>query len=669
MENRRIIEVLLPLPFDHGFSYFLPETLEIKIGNIVKVPFRNTELYGVVTNLNSDDQNLDRKKIKTVISKNDILNIDSKLLEFIKWVANYNLSPLGAVLKLTISILNSDKTKKFQVLKKVTNKTIDPNKFNLKSLLHAQKTAADFLIKKIDDRKHSVTLLDGVTGSGKTEIYFAAIAKILEKNHLEKSQKQILILLPEIALTSQLISRFENQFGFVPDLWHSKITPTKKRDIFKGIINGNVKILIGARSSLFLPFKELSLIIIDEEHDTSFKQEDIVNYNGRDMAVLRGKIEEIPVILSSATPSLESFINAKNGKYEYLNLAQKFSHDKITKIDLIDMRKEKLNKDSYLSNTLKQELSENLEHGKQSLLFLNRRGYAPLTICRNCGYKIGCPNCSSYMTMHQKLNKLICHHCGHNTKPNNKCNSCNSEDSIISCGAGVEKIKEEILHNFPDSRIAIMTSDNITSLDEAENIIQKILNHEIDIIIGTQIVAKGHHFPSLSLVGIIDGDGSFYNANLRTLERSYQLLTQVIGRAGRDKYHGKVILQTYNPENLVFQNIINSSRDEFLEIEIKSRENSQMPPFTKMAAIIISALKEKDAIDTAKLILKQLPVQNEIEIFGPAPMPITRIKNRYNYRILVKTKKNINIQKLISSSLQPIKLGHQIRVKIDIDPI
>jgi len=664
MEKHRIIEVLLPLSFNHGFSYFLPEILEVKIGDVVKVPFRNTQIYGVVNSLISIDQNLDHKKIKTIINKNDILSIDPKLLEFIKWVAAYNLVPIGAVIKLTIAILNSDKTKKFQAPKKLINQIINPNTFNLKSLLNEQKIAADFLIKKIDEKKHSVILLDGVTGSGKTEVYFAAIAKILEKKH-----GQILILLPEIALTSQLTSRFESQFGFAPNLWHSKITPSKKRDIFKGIIDGEIKILIGARSALFLPFKELSLIIIDEEHDSSFKQEDIVNYSGRDMAVLRGKIEEIPVILSSATPSLESFINAKNGKYEYLNLAQKFSHDKITKIDLIDMRKEKLNKDSYLSSALKKELFENLEHGKQSLLFINRRGYAPLTLCKNCGHKVGCPNCSSYVTMHQKLNKLICHHCGYNTKPSTQCNSCSGEDSLISCGAGVEKIKEEILHNFPNSRITIMTSDNITNLDEVENIMGKILNHEIDIIIGTQIIAKGHHFPSLSLVGIIDGDGSFYNANLRTLEKSYQLLTQVIGRAGRDKYHGKVILQTYNPENLVFQNIINSSRDQFLDMEIRNRESAEMPPFAKMAAIIVSAIKEKDAIDAAKLILKQFPIQNGIEIFGPAPMPITRIKNRYNYRILVKTKKNINIQKLISSSVSHIKLDHQVRVKIDIDPI
>jgi primosomal protein N' (replication factor Y) len=664
MSHHRIIEVLLPLPFDHGFSYFLPENLEVKIGDVVKVPFRNTEIYGAVTSLTSDDQSLDHKKIKTIISKNDILSVNSKLLEFIKWVANYNLSPLGAVLKLTISILNSDKTKKFQALKKSINPSINLENFNLKLLLDEQQIAADFLIKKIDEKKHSVILLDGVTGSGKTEVYFAAIAEILKKG-----QGQILILLPEIALTSQLITRFESQFGFTPNLWHSKITPTKKRDIFKGIIDGEIKILIGARSSLFLPFKELSLIIIDEEHDSSFKQEDIVNYHGRDMAVLRGKIEEIPVILSSATPSLESFINAKSGKYEYLNLTRKFSHDKITKIDLIDMRKEKLNKNSHLSSALKKELLENLEHGKQSLLFLNRRGYAPLTLCKNCGHKAGCPNCSSYLTAHKKIDKLICHYCGYSAIPSNKCSSCGSEESLISCGAGVEKIKEEILHNFPESRIAIMTSDNITNLDEAENIIQKILNHEIDIIIGTQIIAKGHHFPSLSLVGIIDGDGSFYNANLRTLEKSYQLLTQVIGRAGRDKYHGKVILQTYNPENLVFQNIIKSSRDEFLEMEIRNREHAEMPPFAKMAAIIVSAIKEKDAIDAAKLILKQFPIQNEIEIFGPAPMPITRIKNRYNYRILVKTKKNINIQKLISSSLQHIKPGHQVRLKIDIDPV
>jgi primosomal protein N' (replication factor Y) len=333
------------------------------------------------------------------------------------------------------------------------------------------------------------------------------------------------------------------------------------------------------------------------------------------------------------------------------------------------MRKEKLNKNQFVCANLQNELAKNLSSNRQSLLFLNKRGYAPLTLCKKCGEKTSCPNCSSYLTFHQKINRLSCHHCGLNKKMNNICSSCNEPDSLINLGIGVEKLQEEILNYFPESRIGLMTSDHIKTSADAEELIEKILNGEIDIIIGTQMIAKGHHFPALSLVGIIDGDGSFLGGNLRTLERSFQLLTQVIGRAGRDKYQGKVVLQTFNPTNPVFESIIKNRRDEFLEQEIKNRKIVNLPPFSKMAAIIISGINENLVIDFAKFVLNQFPRRQEIEVFGPAPMPITRVKNRYHYCLNVKVSRNVDSQKLIKNVLAMCKTPSALRVKIDVDPL
>ena len=660
-KKKIIITVLLPLPFNHGFSYFADTDLKIKNGDVVQVPFGKRKLYGVVIH-NDQESDCDVKKIKDVILKEPGLAIDCRLIEFIRWVSDYNLALLGSVLKLAIAILNS--SIKLKKKPRAISDNFDSDSFKLKPLSNQQQKAADFLASEIESGQYSTTLIDGVTGCGKTEVYFSAIAKVLKEG-----RGQVLILLPEIILTSQLIERFEEQFGFTPQIWHSKVSSGKKRAIFEALNKGQIKVLIGTRSALFLPFKNLSLIIVDEEHDSSFKQEDVVNYNGRDMAIVRARIENFPVILSSATPSLESFVNAKSGKYNHLMLDQRFADNQHIEVNLIDMKAEKIPKNRHLSTSLIQELTTNLQNGRQSLLFLNRRGYAPLSLCKACGYKLTCVNCSAYITYHQKYNKLICHHCGYNALLSSGCPECKEFETIITCGAGVEKIAEEVLENLPSARIALMTSDNISDLKKAEEMIEQIINHEIDIIIGTQIIAKGHHFPALALVGIIDGDSSFYGGNLRAAERSYQLLTQVIGRAGRDKYQGKVILQSYNPDNLVFKSLVEASSNKFLELEIKNRKLMNMPPFSKMTAIIFNSLKEQMAVASARQVLKIFPIQDNIEIFGPAPMPITRIRNRYYYRLLIKCNNKLNIQKLIDTILQQVKISNQVRVRVDVDPV
>ncbi len=658
-----LCQILLPVPFDYGFSYFVAEDLLLEVGDIVKVPFRNKEIFGVVVGFDQEN-NVDEKKIKTVIAVDQRIKFSRQLLEFISWVAGYNLIPQGLVLKLSLAILNSSKEPKRKGDRECVIKDTKI-KIELKSLSENQQKAADHLLTKTAEQKFSTILLDGITGSGKTEIYFQAIAQILQKS----DNSQILILLPEIALTSQLCKRFHQQFGFEPDLWHSKISPAKKRNLFFRIANSSCRVLIGARSALFLPFNNLQLIVVDEEHDASFKQEDMVNYHGRDMAIMRAKIEDIVIILSSATPSLESYLNAKNNKYQLIKLEQRFGQEQKTAINLLDMRQEKLAKNQFISSALKNLLQENLKTNRQSLLFLNRRGYAPLTLCKKCGQKVACKNCSSYLTFHQKTNRLICHHCGSSNRFNNLCNNCGEKDCLVNCGVGVEKLREEVLGYFPDARIGLMNSDNIKNNSDAENLIEQILEHKIDIIIGTQMIAKGHHFPSLALVGIIDGDGSFIGGNLRTLERSFQLLTQVIGRAGREHFQGQVVLQTYNPENSVFKNIIENKRDEFLEGEIRGRQAMNFPPFSKMATIILSGHDENLVVDFAKFVLRKFPINKAVEVFGPAPMPITRVKNRYHYCLNIKVERKVNLQKLIVDCLSKVKAPSQIRVKIDIDPI
>ena len=652
----KFAQIILPNALNDDFTYFALENQQI--GDVVLVEFGRQKLWGIVISLHDEEpNNFDVKKIKKVLEIHQKIKLTLNQIKFIETISSYNLASRGLVLKSFIGILNSDK-----VQKEFTPLThqINEKNFHLKTLLPDQQNIYNEICQDLNSSQ--TFLIDGVTGSGKTEIYFAIIAEILKKD----ASSQILILLPEIALTSQLLSRFEEQFGFRPALWHSKISKKHKREIYFGVANGTVKVLIGARSSLLLPFKNLRLIVIDEEHDSSFKQEDIFNFHARDMAIVKSKFENFPIILSTATPALETYNNAKSGKYKQFLLTQKFGTKNV--INFIDLRQEKIENNHILSRKLREEIAKNLLQKKQSLLFLNRRGYSPITLCKSCGKKYDCPNCDFHLVLHKHKNLLICHHCGHQEKVLKNCKYCNEENSLISIGTGVEKLLEEVRLVFPDAKIASINSDEIKSFEDAEKIVKDISCGTIDIIIGTQMISKGYDFANLNLVGIVDADSMLYSSDLRALERAYQVFTQVMGRAGRRDESGKIIIQTFNPQNLLFEKIALDDKKDFYDFELNNRRQLNLPPFTQMARFEISAQNEQEAKNFAKNLLKYFPIDDKIEIFGPAPAPLQKLKNRHHFLIHLKVDKKVNLQKLINDITSKIEIPNKYRLRININP-
>lgn len=506
-------------------------------------------------------------------------------------------------------------------------------------------------------------LLEGATGSGKTEVYFHLIADILRKN----DNNQALFLVPEIALTTQLISRFNNQFKCDVAIWHSDISNAKKRDIWQGVNEGKIKVIIGARSALFLPFNDLKLIIVDEEHDGSYKQTDNGCYNARDMAVLRAKMLNIPIILGTATPSLETLVNVENNKYKRVFLENRFGNAVFPDVKLIDLKNEKLNKNSIISSYLKEKMQEHLKQKNQILLFLNKRGYSPLVLCRECGFKYSCPHCSCYLTNHKNKNKLICHQCGYVVSFSSTiCPSC-GRDSIISFGFGVEKIAEEVKKLFPDKNVAIITSDTVQNINQTKQVLDDILNKRIDIIVGTQIITKGYHFPDLTLLGVLDADASLFGGQFKAMEKTYQLLTQVIGRVGRGEKQGEAVIQTYSPENMVMKALVENDKNSIIEFDKENRQMIGLPPYGKMAVIILSGTSEEKVYKAAKDVLKIIPIDDNVEVLGPAPVFLYKYNDNFRFKIIVKTKNNINLQKLLRYVLEKINLGN-VRMKIDVNP-
>jgi primosomal protein N' (replication factor Y) len=664
--EEKYYEILLPLPFNDGFSYKSCE-LSLKKGDIVMVSFGKRSLYGLVLKSFKKDEflaqnKLDLAKIKEISAKNAFLHLKSDIIEFIEKIAAYNMAPKGLVLKAFMGFLNSDKVKDSLIEKSCFKQQINPQSFNLKPLSDGQDGVANKILAGLSGQK-KVSLIDGVTGSGKTEIYFKVIAEILKNPN-----SQVLIMLPEIALTSQLLMRFEAVFGFKPALWHSKISKKEKRDIFYGIVNNDVKAIIGARSSLLLPFQNLRLIVVDEEHDSSYKQDEIFNFNARDMAILKAKIDNSNVILSSATPSLESYCNAvEEKKYEYYQLEEKFNK-KTNTVHIIDLKREKLDKGDHISQKLRQELAKNFANKKQSLLFLNRRGYSPAMLCRACGDKVECPNCSVNLVYHKALKSSICHYCGHVEKFNKNCKKCAKEDGIISLGVGVEKLEEEVKSILPQAKIVVATSDNLTSFKDAQILVERIINNEIDIIIGTQMIAKGYDFPDLTLVGVVDVDSGFYSSDLKASEKSFQLLSQVFGRAGRKDHAGNVFVQTYNPDNLILKKLIQNDKNGFYKFELENRKITELPPFAKMAEITVSSLNKEAAMRLSKEIVKNAPFNEFVEVIGPAPAKLFRLRNRYYFNIYFKVNKKINLQKLIFDITNRLDNKNQANIKVDIDP-
>lgn len=718
-----IVGVLLPLPFNDVFDYQAED--DTALGAIVRVPFGREVVIGAVWKKGKTSA-LEASKIKKIIEVLPYPPLKADLRKFVDFVAAYNMAFTGLVLKMVLSVKQVFDDPKMLKLYELSGKTLAEAKlknsdarwrvmdflkvgaFNrheiaagagvgqsvIKTLIDSgvlqevlvehkkeyqkpvcgfqkvqltdeQARAADVLCAKVGNG-FSTTLLNGVTGSGKTEVYFEAVEKAFAAG------KQVLIMVPEIGLTAQWLKRFEKRFGVMPAEWHSALSPKERVDTWRAVAKGEAKIIIGARSALFLPYPDLGLIVIDESHDASFKQEDVVNYQGRDMAVVRAKYEQIPLILSTATPDLETVCNVEDGKYDEVRLTSRFAQAQLPEIKIIDLKKDKPVKGSWgvswLAPTLCEKLKENYQKGEQSILFLNRRGYAPLVICRDCGHRIQCPNCTAWLTEHRRMGKLVCHHCGYMTDIPEKCPECGSENGLAACGPGVERIAEEVKYRLPEAKTKVLSSDFVTNFKEVQQVIKEMEEGRIDILIGTQILAKGHHFPELTLVGIVDADLGLMGSDLRAAERTYQLLSQVSGRAGRGAKKGEVYLQTLYPDNAVLKALVSGNTEEFFEMEKQTRRILKMPPFGKLAAVIVSGVRQDEVERTAVLLGQTAFNDANISTLGPAPAPLFILRNKYRYRLLLKTSKDIKIQEVLRQWIKKVRIPASVRVEVDIDP-
>ncbi len=643
------ISVLLP----HLFSvctYFADEILPA--GTFVRVPFGRQTLIGVVWDAPIDTTFPDTK-IKSVTAVLDISPMTAVHRAFIDWVAAYTLSPPGLVLKMALPIADMDKQSRKPLLfeapdLKPSSMTFSPE----------QQKAIDVLSKTTG---FQVTLLDGVTGSGKTEVYFEAVAAALKQGH------QVLVLLPEITLTSAWLERFEKRFGVKPACWHSGLTPKVRRDTWQAVLSGTARVIVGARSALFLPYQTLGLIVVDEEHDASYKQEDGVVYQARDMAIVRAHLGGFPIVLASATPSIETYCNVLDGRYACVQLPERYANAALPDLHIIDMRsKEK--RSGYLSMPLIKAMAQAIEQHNQTLLFLNRRGYAPMMLCKACGEKIKCPHCSVLLTEHRHQHVMQCHHCGYTMPVPVVCPACGEKECFISCGPGVERIEEEVCALFPNARVEVITSDTVSTPARFEEMTTRLMHKEIDILIGTQMLAKGHHFPDLTVVGIIDADFGLSGGDLRASERTFQLLQQVSGRAGRAGKKGDTYLQTYSPENGVIKAMETGDRTAFMNAETEARRLLNMPPFGRLASVIISGAQERLVQRMAQTLIQKAPFLSGVEFLGPVQAPIYQLRGKYRYRILVKSGKKVALQKIIRAWLAPIAVPAAVTVKVDIDP-
>ncbi len=719
------VPVLLPVALDQTYDYVVPAGLEIEPGDFVVVPFGPQTRIGLVWDQPVGDQGkpVDEKKLKAIIERMDVPGLPATSLRFAEWVARYTLAPLGMVVRMMMSAQAAFEPAKPRLGVARVEGAAEPPRMTparkraldiaadglirAKSALaseaacstgvidglieagclvevviperrfprpdpahaivtftEAQQEAVETLSAAVEAGTFSVSLLDGVTGSGKTEVYFEAVARTLEQG------RQALIMLPEIALTSQFMDRFKARFGAAPAEWHSALSGPERGRVWRAAATGEARVIAGARSALFLPYTDLGLIVVDEEHDPGFKQEDRVHYQGRDMSVVRAHLGGAAVVLASATPSIESHVNARTGRYRHLILPGRYTGVDLPEITPIDLRTSPPEKGRWLSPVLVEAMAETMAKRQQTLLFLNRRGYAPLTLCRSCGHRIECPQCTAWLVEHRFRNRLNCHHCGFSMPLPSKCPKCGETDSLVACGPGVERIDEEVRERFPEARIALLSSDLIPSLTEMRDIIKRIEGNEIDIIIGTQIVAKGHHFPDLSIVGVIDGDlGLAQGADPRAAERTFQLLHQVTGRAGRALAKGAGYIQTHMPEHPVMDAIVRGDREAFIEREIRTRQLAMLPPFGRLASLIVSARLKDVAESVARDIARRAPAAPRIEVLGPAEAPISVIRGRYRWRLLLKAPRELDIQAYLRAWLAEIpEIKGDLRLTVDIDP-
>ena len=645
------VPVLLPRIFDHPHTYLSKKYGKLKAGSIVSVPFGKEEEIGVVWD---KEENTNKNfKLKNIKEKKDV-SLSHNLVKFINWFSLYNLAPKGMVLKMCLG------DESFFSKKKETFNYITKTKNNF--ILNEEQKKCLQEINNLGN-KFSTTLLQGITGSGKTIVYFEKIKENILKG------RQSLVLLPEIFLTNQFNKRFEDYFGFKPAIWHSKITKKNKRIIWKNIINGEIKLVVGARSSLFLPFKNLGLIVVDEEHDSSYKQDEGIRYNARDMAISRASIENIPVLLSTSIPSLETFNNVKNKKYNLTKLKKRYKNFSLPQAEVIDLKLDRKKKNIWIDPKTIMLVKKYLEKKDQVLFFLNRRGYAPFMICKACGSKLDCPNCSIFLTFHKHINKAMCHHCGYKSSVNSKCIKTDQSCDYQMYGPGVEKIYAELKQIFPEKKIKILSSDFLSKKKETKNLLTDIENNKIDILVGTQLISKGFNFPNLNCIVVVDADFSGMGFDLRSTEKNIQLYNQLSGRAGRFSKDSLVIYQTFNPSDETLKNILENDPTKFLEDEIILRREKNLPPFTRLIALIISSKNETEGVFEAQKIKKNLSALKYLEIMGPVSSPIFKIKNNYRTRLLLRSKNNLFVQKHIAKILKKINLSKKIKLIVDVDPL
>ncbi|MBL8567305.1 MAG: primosomal protein N' [Hyphomicrobiaceae bacterium] len=715
------VSVLLPLPLAGAYDYVVPEGLTLHPGEFVVVPLGPREILGVVWGKGTDE--LDSAKLKEVVERlEEAPRLPETVLRFVDWVAAYTLSPPGAVLRMAMSVPSALEPPRlasgyrFSRMPEPGERTTAQRKRVIELLAEGmawlpgdlareagvgtgvlkamekdglldrvempapapfampdldrpgrvlnedQAASAVEMRKRVVEDVFSVTLLDGVTGSGKTEVYFEAVAECLRRG------RQALVLLPEIALSAEWLGRFESRFGTRPAVWHSDLTQLERRTTWRAVAEGKAPVLVGARSALFLPYPDLGLIVVDEEHDPAFKQEDGVHYHARDMAVVRAQLGRIPIVLSSATPSLESHVNVTTERYRRLHLPDRHAGAQLPDIRTIDLRRDKPAPQRFLSPPLVQALTETLAAGEQSLLFLNRRGYAPLTLCRACGHRLNCPNCSTWLVEHRLAGRLQCHHCGYSARRPNACPSCQADNAFAACGPGVERLAEELMAVLPNARFTVMASDTIGGPAQAAELIRSIRDGEVDVVIGTQMVAKGHNFPNLTLVGVVDADLGLEGGDLRAAERTYQLLHQVAGRAGRHERPGRVLLQTWQPDNRVMQALASGDRDTFLAVEASEREAASMPPYGRLVGLIVSSHDPQAADAVARALAKSAPRGDGIQVLGPAPAPLALLRGRHRRRLLFKADRSIRVQPVVADWLAKVKVPGTVRVQVDVDP-
>lgn len=713
------VSVLLPLPLAGPYDYRLGPELAASEGDFLRVPIGRREAIGVLWGPGT--ATLDDAKLKNASARLEAPPLPEVTRRFVDWVAGYNLAAPGAILKMAMSIPEALQPPVPPPPAYIARKTL-PDQLRLTAARQrvieaawAPMSAAELarvagvgagvvrdLVKAgaletvaravVSEPRHEpdwrrqgpdlspdqariaqelramvgagfgVAVLEGVTGAGKTEVYFEVVAKALARG------RQALVMLPEIALSAQWLDRFTQRFGTIPAVWHSDLTQARRRDSWRDVANGKARVVVGARSALFLPFAELGLIVVDEEHDASYKQDEGVCYHARDMAVVRARLGEFPIVLASATPSLETQANVQGGRYRLMHLPARHGGASMPEVGLIDLRKTPPARRTWLAPPLIEAVAQTLAAGEQALLFLNRRGYAPLTLCRRCGHRLQCPNCSAWLVEHRQTGRLQCHHCGQVSPLPAECPSCGAKEQMVPCGPGVERVAEEAAQRFPQARLAIMASDTLTGPDAATRLVAQMERHEIDLLIGTQVVAKGHHFPMLTLVGVVDADLGLAGGDLRAAERTFQLLTQVAGRSGRAQHPGRVLLQTFQPEHPVMGALASGDAGRFYAAEAAERRGAHMPPFGRLAAVIVSGPDAARVDQTAAQLGRTAPRGDGIEVYGPAPAPLAFLRGRHRRRLLLQTERRIGLQEPLRQWLAQVKPAAGVRIQIDVDP-